>query len=131
MRIRILLTVTLTAVVGATFATPAMAQRPAMDLDRAEHMERVVTAESVKRINADIDELTADLAALTPEEVDDSLDALAIDPKITAWTVDGCDQETRYRALCDWTVAYADGSTEDGTDEVIVKRNGRCLVRTV
>jgi hypothetical protein len=121
----------LAVVLGAAFAPSAMAsQRPTIDVDRADRAERAVTAASVESINADIDELVAELAALAPEEIDDSPDAVAVDPKIVDWSVDGCDRETQYRALCDWTVTYADGSTEDGVDEVIVKRNGRYIVRT-
>lgn len=48
---------------------------------------------------------------------------------MTTAELDGCDPETRHRALCDYTTVDQAGETCDGTLTVLVKRNGRYIVR--
>lgn len=117
-----------TIVASLTLAAPAMAMaRPTINLDRADAAEHAAIVSHVEEWNSDVDDQLAILPLLDPE---DQLEAQAeILPTIVGWTLDGCDQETIYRAVCDWTLTYSDDSTEDGSDDVIVKRNGRYIVR--
>lgn len=110
-------------------AAPASAARPPIDPAKAERIARTEMRAYIDNYAEYVAEGAAYLAALTPEdraELDPA--ALRPDPSISRWQIEDCDRETRYRVLCDWSIDYSDGTSDDGTTVVIVTRRGRYIV---
>jgi glutamine cyclotransferase len=107
-------------------AAPAAA-RPTIDVNNAAAAASSELLEYVTTYNADADDYNTALAEMEPDEL--AATGWEPDSKIVRWAIDGCDRETNYRALCDWSVVFADGTEDEDIYEVLVTRKGHYIIR--
>lgn len=110
---------TLILIALAALALPAGAgagaQRPELSISTANKLARAAVAKNASDWNAELAEIIA------AGNVDPAQDTSSI----VGATLDSCDAETRYRALCDYDYTWSDGTATDGGLEVIAGRHTR------
>lgn len=118
----------LITVLGALLPATAGA-RPTISPERARAAALAAENDWVQGYNDYANEWNADLAEMSEQDRESMAggdpEGVEAELLITRVTMDDCDRETAFRALCDYTEYLSDGTTNDGTWEVIVRRNGR------
>lgn len=100
---------------AALLAIPATAvARPTLSLAAANNAANAAIAQNVADWNA----LLADILANPP------VDPNQYTGSVISYNLDPCDRETAYRALCDFTENYSDGTSCDDTLVVIESMRG-------
>lgn len=103
------------AAVLVSLAIPAAAQaRPELPLAKADHAAHAAVTSGASEWNAELAEILAE------GEVDPYQDTSSI----TSSTVEPCDRDSRYRALCDYEYKWSDNSTSDCTLTVTIGVHG-------
>jgi hypothetical protein len=117
--------ITLAALVALAVPAAAQAARPTIDEAQASHAARVWIHDLQDEANAAEREYRDEMAIEAIEEGTE-IDTSEYDSFITraGLAEDGCDVETRYRALCDVELTYDDGTTDEFSFDVIVTRKG-------
>lgn len=119
--------VTAATIVASLVSVSSALARPTIDVNKAESAMRIEADKYVAEYNSDADDYNAALADTDADEL--AARGWEADSKIVKWSVDGCDQETSYRALCDWSVVFANGAEDEYTDDLVVTRKGRYVLR--